>query len=50
MLMVASRCTVTTSAPAAFVDVVTGVTGLAVVDDTFTDIGCLIPSRCELMN
>jgi hypothetical protein len=31
-----------------FVDVVTGVSGLAVVDDALTDIGCLVPLRCGL--
>jgi hypothetical protein len=39
MLMVASSYTVTTFAPAAFVDIVTGISGLAVVDDAFTDRG-----------
>jgi hypothetical protein len=48
MLVVASRCTVTAFAPAAFVDVVTGVSGLAVVDDALTDRGCLVPLRCRL--
>jgi hypothetical protein len=48
VLMVASRCAVTTSAPAAFVDVITGVSGLTVVDDALTDRGCLVPLRCRL--
>jgi hypothetical protein len=48
MLVVASRCTATASTLATFVDVVTGVSGLAVVDDALTDIGCLVPLRCGL--
>jgi hypothetical protein len=48
VLVVASGCIITTFAPAAFVDVVTGISGLAVVDDAFTDRGCLVPSRGEL--
>jgi hypothetical protein len=43
MLVVASSCAVTTFAHAAFVDVVTGISRLAVVDNVFTDRGCLVP-------
>jgi hypothetical protein len=32
----------------AFVDVITGVSGLMVVDDMLTDRGCLVPLRCGL--
>jgi hypothetical protein len=42
--MVASSYTVTTFAPAALVHVVTGISGLAVVDNAFTDRGCPVPS------
>jgi hypothetical protein len=48
MLVVASRCTVTASAPAAFVDVIAGVSGIAVVNDALTDRGCLVPLQCGL--
>jgi hypothetical protein len=48
MLVVASRRAVTASTLVAFVDVITGVSGLAVVDDVFTDRGCLVPLRCGL--
>jgi hypothetical protein len=48
MLVVASRCAVTASALAAFVDVVAGVLGLAVVDDALTDRGGLVPLWCGL--
>jgi hypothetical protein len=48
VLVVASRCTITTSTPAAFVDVIAGVSGFVVVDDALTDISCLFPLRCEL--
>jgi hypothetical protein len=41
--VVASKCTVIAFTPAALVDVVTGVSGLAIVDDVFTDRGCLVP-------
>jgi hypothetical protein len=44
MLVVASSCTVTTFAPTALVDVVTGISGLTVVDNAFTDRGCPVPS------
>jgi hypothetical protein len=44
MHVVASGCTVTTSTPTAFADVVTSVSGLAIVDDAFTDRGCFVPS------
>jgi hypothetical protein len=43
MHVVASGCTVITSTPAAFVDVVMGVSRLVIVDDVFTDRGCLVP-------
>jgi hypothetical protein len=43
VLVVASSCIVTTFAPAALIDVVTGIAGLMVVDDNFTDRGCLVP-------
>jgi hypothetical protein len=45
MLMVASSCTVTTLALTTLVDVVTGISGFAVVDDAFTDRGRLVPPR-----
>jgi hypothetical protein len=48
VLVVASSCTVTTFAHAAFVDVVMGISGLAVVDDAFTERGCLVPSQGKL--
>jgi hypothetical protein len=46
--MVASRYAVTASAPAALVDVVAGVSGLAVVVDVLMDRGCPVPLRCRL--
>jgi hypothetical protein len=46
--MVALRCTITASTPTAFVDVVTGVSKLVVVDDALIDRGCLVPLRCGL--
>jgi hypothetical protein len=46
--MVASRCTVIASSLAAFVDVITGISGLAIVDDMFTDRGHLVRSWCGL--
>jgi hypothetical protein len=48
VLVVASRRVVTASTLAAFVDAITGVSGLVVVDDVFTDKGCLAPSWCRL--
>jgi hypothetical protein len=42
VLVVASSCTVTTLALTVLVDVVTGISGFAVVDDAFTD-------RCRLV-
>jgi hypothetical protein len=48
VLVVTSCCTITTFAPAALVDVVTGISGLAVVNDTFTDRGSLVSLRCRL--
>jgi hypothetical protein len=48
MLVVASRCAVTASTPAAFIDVVVGISGLAVVDDALTDRSCLVSLRCGL--
>jgi hypothetical protein len=46
--MVASRRAVTASTLAAFVDVVTGISGLVVVDDAFADRGCPVPLWCGL--
>jgi hypothetical protein len=43
MLVVASSCTVTIIAPTALVDVVTGISRFAVVNDAFTDRGHLVP-------
>jgi hypothetical protein len=43
--MVSSRCAITASTLAAFVDVITGISGLTVVDDVLTDRGCLVPLR-----
>jgi hypothetical protein len=43
VLVVASSCTITTLALTALVDVVTSISGFAVVDDAFTDRGCLVP-------
>jgi hypothetical protein len=43
MLVVALRCAVTASALAMFVDVVTGISRLTVVDDALTDRGYLVP-------
>jgi hypothetical protein len=48
VLVVALRCTVTASTLAALVDVVSCVSRLAIVDDAFTDRGCLVPLRCGL--
>jgi hypothetical protein len=48
MLVVASRRGVTASTLAAFVDVITGVSGLAVIDDAFMDRGFHAPSWCGL--
>jgi hypothetical protein len=48
VLVVTSSCTITTFAPAALVDVVMGISGLAVVDDAFTDRGSLVSLRCGL--
>jgi hypothetical protein len=48
MLVVASRRTVTASTLAAFIDVVTGVSGLMVVDDAFADRDCLVLLWCGL--
>jgi hypothetical protein len=48
MLVVSSRCAVTASTLAAFVDVVAGVSGHVVVDDAFVDRGCLVPLWCGL--
>jgi hypothetical protein len=46
--VVASRCVVITSTPTTFIDVVTGVSGLAIVDDVFTNRGRLVPLWCRL--
>jgi hypothetical protein len=48
MLVVASRHAFITSTLAMFVDVVTGVSGLTVVDDAFVDRDCLVPLWCRL--
>jgi hypothetical protein len=48
VLVVASSNTVTTFAPTTLVDVITGISGLAVVDDAFMDRSCLVPSGGEL--
>jgi hypothetical protein len=48
VLVVASSCTVTIFAPAALIDVVTGISGLVVVDDAFSDRGSLVSLRCRL--
>jgi hypothetical protein len=48
VLVEASRCFITALAPTALVDVVLGVLRLAVVDDTFSDRGSLVPLRCGL--
>jgi hypothetical protein len=50
VLVVASSYTVTTLAPLALGDVVTGVSRFMVVDDAFTDRGCLIPFGVLRMN
>jgi hypothetical protein len=46
--VVASRCAVIASTLVVFVDVVTGVSGLAIIDDAFTDKGRLVPLWCGL--
>jgi hypothetical protein len=46
--MVASRCTVIASTPAALVDVVTGVSRLVIVDDAITNRGRFFPSWCGI--
>jgi hypothetical protein len=46
--VVALRCAVVASTPATFIDVITGVSGLMIVDDTFTDRGLLVPLWCRL--
>jgi hypothetical protein len=46
--VVASRCAVIASTPAAFVDVITGVSGLVIVDDALMDRGPLVPLWCGL--
>jgi hypothetical protein len=43
VLVVAWSCTITTLAFTALVDVVTSISGFTVVDDVFTDRGCLVP-------
>jgi hypothetical protein len=43
VLVVASSCTVTTLALTTLVDVVTGISRFAVVDDAFMDRGHLVP-------
>jgi hypothetical protein len=46
--MATLSCTVTTFALAVLVDIITGILGLPVVDDVFTDRGSLVPLRCGL--
>jgi hypothetical protein len=46
--VVASRCAVIASTLAVFVDVATDVSGLMIIDDTFTDKGRLVPLWCGL--
>jgi hypothetical protein len=46
--VIASRCAVIASTPATFVDVVTGISGIVIVDDAITDRGHFVPSWCEL--
>jgi hypothetical protein len=48
MLVVASRRAVTAFAHATLVDVIMGVSGLTIVDDTLANRGCPIPLRCGL--
>jgi hypothetical protein len=48
VLVVASRCAVTASAPATLVDVIAGVPRLTVIDDALMARGCPIPLRCGL--
>ena len=48
VFVVALRYTVTTFTTAAFVDVVTGISGLVVVDDALSDGGRLVPLWCGL--
>jgi hypothetical protein len=50
VLVVASSCTVTVFAPPALNDVVTGISRFTVVDDVFTDRGCLVPLGVLGMN
>jgi hypothetical protein len=45
VLVVASSRTITTLAPPALVEVVTGVSRFTVVDDAFTERCCLVPLR-----
>jgi hypothetical protein len=46
--VVASRCTVIASTPATLIDVITGISGLVIVDDAVTDRGRFVPSWCRL--
>jgi hypothetical protein len=48
VLVVALSCTITIFTPTVIIDVVTGISGLAVVDDAFMDRGNLVSSRCRL--
>jgi hypothetical protein len=43
VLVVASSCTITTFVFTALVDVITGISRFAIVDDAFTDRGHLVP-------
>jgi hypothetical protein len=48
VLVVALGCTVTAYTLPAFVDFITGISRLVVVDDVLTDRGCLVLLRCGL--
>jgi hypothetical protein len=50
VLVVASSYTVIVFAPLALDDVVTGISRFTVVDDAFTDRGCLVPLGMLEMN
>jgi hypothetical protein len=50
MLVVASSCTVTMFAPPGLDDVFTCISRFTVVDDAFTDRGCLVPLGVLEMN
>jgi membrane protein involved in colicin uptake len=48
MHVVALRCTVIASTSTTLVDVITGISGLVIVDDAVTDRGRFVPSWCRL--